>query len=129
VWPILYQGAFPVFLDSESVSWNLDPDVVAEYLRSAAARNELPAALIVVHLYRQHADVDRICEVCAAYGVPVVEDAAESLGASHRGRPTGTTAPYALLSFNGNKMITATGGGMVLARDPAAIQRVRKWAT
>ncbi|MDB4915955.1 MAG: DegT/DnrJ/EryC1/StrS aminotransferase [Gemmatimonadetes bacterium] len=128
VWPILYLGATPVFLDSEEVSGNLDPDIVEEYLADAAARGQLPRVLIAVHLYGQHADIDRIATACERYGVTLVEDAAESLGATYQGRQTGTTAPFSLLSFNGNKIITTTGGGMVLAKDETAIQRVKKWA-
>jgi dTDP-4-amino-4,6-dideoxygalactose transaminase len=128
VWPIMYLGGRPVFLDSETTSGNLDPALVAEYLRAAARRGTLPKALIVVHLYGQHADVDPIAALCEEYGVILIEDAAESLGATYRGRETGTTAAFSILSFNGNKVITTTGGGMVLARDPAAIARMKKWA-
>ena len=128
VWPILYQGGTPVFLDSEEVSGNLDPDLVEEYLSSAARAGRLPKALIAVHLYGQHADIDRIAESCDRHGVVLIEDAAESLGATYRGRQTATTAPYSILSFNGNKIITTTGGGMVIARDPEAIARMKKWA-
>lgn len=128
VFPILYQGAVPVLIDSELESGNLDPALVQEYLADAARRNVLPKAVIAVHLYGQHAEIDAIAASCAEYGVPLIEDAAESLGASYRGRETGTTAPYALLSFNGNKIITTSGGGMVLAEDPAQLQRMKKWA-
>jgi dTDP-4-amino-4,6-dideoxygalactose transaminase len=128
VWPILYLGAQPVFLDSEDASGNLDPAVVRAYLADAARRGRLPRALVAVHLYGQHADVDPIAAACREYGVTLVEDAAESLGATYRGRETGTTADYAILSFNGNKMITTTGGGMVVTRDADALARMRKWA-
>lgn len=128
VFPILYQGATPVFLDSEAVSGNLDPALVRDYLASAARAGALPKALIAVHLYGQHADIDAIAAACREYGVTLIEDAAESLGATYGGRETGTTAPYALLSFNGNKIITTSGGGMVLAEDPQQLQRMRKWA-
>jgi dTDP-4-amino-4,6-dideoxygalactose transaminase len=128
VWPILYLGAEPVFLDSEAASGNLDPAVVRAYLRDAAARDRLPKALVAVHLYGQHADVDPIAAACREYDVTLVEDAAESLGARYRGRETGTTADYAILSFNGNKIITTTGGGMVMTRDAGALARMRKWA-
>ncbi|GJG88451.1 putative pyridoxal phosphate-dependent aminotransferase EpsN [Gemmatimonadetes bacterium T265] len=128
VWPILYLGARPVFLDSETESGNLSPALVDEYLRDAARRNALPKALVVVHLYGQHADVDAIAQSCREHGVVLVEDAAESLGATYRGHPTGTTADYAILSFNGNKIITTTGGGMVVTRDADALARMRKWA-
>ncbi|GLC27479.1 DegT/DnrJ/EryC1/StrS family aminotransferase [Roseisolibacter agri] len=126
--PILYQGATPVFLDAETQSANLDPAIVREYLRDAATRGELPKALIAVHLCGQHADIDAIAAACDEYGVVLVEDAAESLGATYKGRETATTAPYSILSFNGNKIITTTGGGMVIAKDPAAIATMRKWS-
>lgn len=128
VFPILYLGATPVLIDSETTSGNIDPSLVWEYLRDASRTGVLPKALIAVHLYGQHADIDEIRKACDEYGVVLVEDAAESLGASYRGRETGTTAAYSLLSFNGNKMITTTGGGMVLAQDPQQLQRMRKWA-
>ena len=128
VWPILYLGATPVFLDSDPVSGNVSAELVEEYLSDAARANALPRALVAVHLYGQHADVAPIAAACARYGVTLVEDAAESLGATYRGRPTATTAEYAILSFNGNKMITTTGGGMVVTRDVGALERMRKWA-
>ena len=128
VWPIGYLGAEPVFLDSEPRSGNLDPALVRDYLEDAARSGTLPRALIVVHLYGQHADLDPIAAACREYGVTLVEDAAESLGGSYRGRETGTTADYAILSFNGNKIITTTGGGMVVTRSPEALARMRKWA-
>jgi dTDP-4-amino-4,6-dideoxygalactose transaminase len=129
VFPILYLGATPVLLDSEPVSGNMDATLVRDYLASAARRNELPKALIAVHLYGQHADLDSIAEACRSFGVSLVEDAAESLGSTYRGRETGTTADWSILSFNGNKIITTTGGGMVLAKDPAAVAQMRKWST
>jgi pyridoxal phosphate-dependent aminotransferase EpsN len=128
VWPILYQSATPVFIDSERESGNIDPSLVEEYLEDAAKTGRLPKALIAVHLYGQHADIDRIATACERFGVTLIEDAAESLGATYKGRETGTTAPYSILSFNGNKIITTTGGGMVLAKEPAAIQLMKKWA-
>ena len=129
VFPILYLGGTPVFIDSEGQSGNIDPDLVAEYLERAARRGELPKALVAVHLYGQHADIDRIAASCRMYDVTLVEDAAESLGATYKGRQTATTAELSILSFNGNKIITTTGGGMVIARDAAALGRMCKWAT
>jgi len=128
VFPILYQGAQPVFIDSEETSGNIDPSLVEEYLHAAAAKGALPRALVAVHLYGQHADIDRIAAACREHGVVLIEDAAESLGATYKGRPTASTADYAILSFNGNKIITTTGGGMVLARDRAQLARMKKWA-
>lgn len=128
VWPVLYLGATPVFLDSEMTSWNVDPDLVEEYLRDAARHNRLPRALIAVHLYGQHADLNPLVERCREYGVTLVEDSAESLGGTYQGRETGTSAEFAILSFNGNKMITTTAGGAIVGRDDAALAHMRKWA-
>lgn len=127
--PILYQAATPVFLDTDDQSYTLDPNVVEDYLRGASKSGTLPRVLIPVHLYGQHADLAPIAELCRRYGVIMVEDAAESLGATYRGQQTATLGDYSILSFNGNKIITTTAGGMVVARDPAAIARMRKWAT
>lgn len=129
VFPILYLGARPVFLDSERGSGNISADLVSEYLEDSATRGRLPKALIAVHLYGQHCDIDAVKAACERWNVPLVEDAAESLGATYRGRQTATTADFSILSFNGNKIITTTGGGMVVARDPQAIAKMRKWAT
>jgi dTDP-4-amino-4,6-dideoxygalactose transaminase len=128
VWPIMYLGAEPVFIDSETISWNVDAGLIEEYLQKAARSNRLPKVLIAVHLYGQHADLDPIAAACEKHGVILVEDAAESLGATYRGRQTGTTADFSILSFNGNKIITTTGGGAVLAKDEVALARMRKWA-
>lgn len=128
IWPIMYLGAEPVFVDSEDISGNIDPDLVGAYFEDAKRERKLPRALVVVHLYGQHADVDRLAALCKEYGVTLVEDAAESLGATYKGRQTGTTADYSILSYNGNKMITTTGGGMVVSRDHEALARMRKWA-
>ena len=119
VWPVLYLGAEPVFLDSETTSWNVDPELLREYLGVAARNGMLPKAFIAVHLYGQHANLDPLLEMCREYGVTLIEDAAESLG---------TIADYSILSFNGNKIITTTGGGAVIARDPATVARMKKWA-
>lgn len=128
VWPILYLGAEPVFIDSERVSGNIDPQAVASYFEQSAREGTLPKALIAVHLYGQHADLDPLTELCERYGVTLVEDAAESLGGTYRGRQTATTAPFSILSFNGNKIITTTGGGMVVSKRPGAVSSMRKWA-
>ncbi|HJU68969.1 MAG TPA: DegT/DnrJ/EryC1/StrS family aminotransferase [Gemmatimonadaceae bacterium] len=128
VWPVLYLGAEPVFVDSETASWNVDPGLLHEYLHEAARRGTLPKAFIAVHLYGQHADLDPILEICRTFGVMLVEDAAESLGATYRGRQTATVADYSILSFNGNKIITTTGGGAVVARDRDVLARMKKWA-
>lgn len=127
LYPILYLGAQPVFIDSERESWNMDAAVLEEFLRKAAATNRLPKVVVVVHLYGQHADLDAIEQICERYGVTLIEDAAESLGSTYKGRPTATTGIHSILSFNGNKIITTTGGGMVVSKDAAAVQRMRKW--
>ena len=127
--PILYQGAKPVFIDSERRSWNMDPDVLAEALEDAASRNELPKAVVVVHLFGQCADMDPILEACRRFGVPVLEDAAEALGATYKGRAAGTLGDVAAFSFNGNKMITTTGGGMLVSKNAELVRRAQSWAT
>ena len=129
VYPILYLGAEPVFIDSEDVSGNIDPNLVREYFADAARTNRLPKVLVVVHLYGQHADLDPLIEACEEYGVTLVEDAAESLGSTYKGRQTATTAAFSILSFNGNKIITTTGGGMCVSKDAAAAPVLKKWAT
>ena len=129
VYPILYLGAEPVFIDSEDVSGNIDPNLVREYFAESARTNRLPKVLVVVHLYGQHADLDPLIEACEEYGVTLVEDAAESLGSTYKGRQTATTAPFSILSFNGNKIITTTGGGMCVSKDAAAAPVLKKWAT
>jgi pyridoxal phosphate-dependent aminotransferase EpsN len=126
--PILYLGARPVFVDSDRASWNMDPSALAAALAGRAAEGRLPRAVVVVHLYGQCADMDPILEACDAHGVPVLEDAAGALGATYRGRPAGTLGHAGVFSLNGNKIITATGGGVLVARDPAQVGRARFWA-
>ena len=121
----VYLGARPCFLDSEDRSWNLDPALVEEELAERARQGRLPKALVTVDLYGQCADHDPIVATCARYGVPVVEDAAEAIGATYRGRPAGTLGDIGIFSFNGNKIITTSGGGMLLARDPEQVRRAR----
>jgi dTDP-4-amino-4,6-dideoxygalactose transaminase len=126
---VTYVGARPVFVDSEAASWNLDPDLVAEELQRRAATGTLPAAVIAVDLYGQCADYHRLLDACGRYDVPVIEDAAEALGASHRGEPAGSFGTIGVFSFNGNKIITCGGGGMLVSRDAAHAQRARHLAT
>ncbi|MES1260220.1 MAG: DegT/DnrJ/EryC1/StrS family aminotransferase, partial [Acidobacteriota bacterium] len=127
--PILYQGGRPVFLDSNASTWNMDPALLADALRARARENRLPKAVIVVHLYGQCADMDPILEVCGHYGVPVLEDAAEALGATYKNRPAGTLGAVAMFSFNGNKIITTSGGGMLLSADAGLVEKARFWST
>lgn len=126
---ITYCGAEPVFIDSDAATWNMDPDLLAEELDRSAAENRLPKAVIVVDLYGQCADYDRILAACDRYGVPVIEDAAEALGSTYRARSAGSFGAMAVLSFNGNKIVTTGGGGMLLSNDESKIQRARFLAT
>jgi len=127
--PIVYQGARPVFIDSERKSWNLDPNRLEEELKAMAARGKLPKAVIPVHLYGQSADLDPIVEICRRYEVTLIEDAAECLGATYKGRLPGTFGRFGAFSFNGNKIITTSGGGMLVSDDAALIARARFLAT
>jgi pyridoxal phosphate-dependent aminotransferase EpsN len=126
--PIRYLGAEPVFLDSERSSWNLDPDILADALREKAQRNRLPRAVIVVDLYGQCADMDPILGACAQYEVPLLEDAAEALGATYKGRPAGTLGEVGVFSFNGNKIITTAGGGMLISPRREWVDKARFWS-
>ena len=123
--PIIYQNATPVFIDSEKDTWNMDPKA----LEKAFEKYPNPKAVIVVHLYGTPAKVDEIKEICDKHGVPLVEDAAESLGEIYKGKQTGTFGKYGVYSFNGNKIITTSGGGMLVSDDEERIAKVRFWAT
>jgi pyridoxal phosphate-dependent aminotransferase EpsN len=126
---VTYVGATPVFVDSDRATWNMDPDLLEEELAAAARRGKLPKAVIAVDLYGQCANYDRIAPVCARYDVPIIEDAAEALGATYRGKPAGKYGLMAVLSFNGNKIITTSGGGMLLSDSKAFIDLAKKLAT
>jgi pyridoxal phosphate-dependent aminotransferase EpsN len=126
---IRYVNATPVFVDSDEQTWNMDPDLLEEELRDCANRGRLPKAVIVVDLYGQCADYDRIVPICEQYGVPIIEDAAEALGARYKGRTAGSFGVMSTLSFNGNKIITTSGGGALLSRDPKFVERARFLAT
>lgn len=123
-----YLGARPVFLDSDRASWNLDPEIVREALRDRAKSGKLPRALIVVHLFGQSADLDPILAACKEYGVPVLEDAAESMGTLYKGKHTGTFSEISAFSFNGNKIITTSGGGMLMSPNTEWVQKARFWS-
>jgi len=127
--PIIYVGATPVFVDSEATSWNVDAQLLVAEIERRAQDGRLPAAVIVVHLYGQSADLDPIVKVCARYGVPIIEDAAEALGSTYRDRHPGTLGVLGIFSFNGNKVITTSGGGMLVSDDGDLIARARKLAT
>ncbi len=123
--PVTYAGAEPIFIDSDRQTWNMDPDA----LEQAFARHGKPAAVVVVHLYGMPAQMDRITALCEAYGVPLIEDAAEALGSEYSGRKCGSFGNYGVLSFNGNKIITTSGGGMLLCRGEDDAKQALKLAT
>ncbi|HEX8694184.1 MAG TPA: aminotransferase class I/II-fold pyridoxal phosphate-dependent enzyme [Longimicrobium sp.] len=127
--PAVYLGAHPAFVDSERVSWNLDPALLEEALEERARAGRLPKAVVVVHLYGQSADLDPILAACERYGVTVIEDAAEALGATYRGRAPGTLGWAGVFSFNGNKVITTSGGGMLVSADAELVDHARKLST
>lgn len=128
--PIVYQGATPVFVDSEPGTWNMDPELLRQAIDDRLrATGKLPKAIIPVHLYGTPARMDEINSVASAYGIPVVEDAAEALGSEYNGRYCGTFGTYGALSFNGNKMITTSGGGALICPDEESARRVKFYAT
>ena len=127
--PIRYCGAEPIFIDSESNTWNMDPELLRSALEERAAHGNLPKAVIVVHLYGQCADMNSIETICQNYEIPVIEDAAEALGAHYKGRPAGGMGALSFFSFNGNKIITTSGGGMLLTNKTTWIERARYLAT
>ncbi|NUP07118.1 MAG: aminotransferase class I/II-fold pyridoxal phosphate-dependent enzyme [Polyangiaceae bacterium] len=127
--PIVYEGAEPVFIDSSRDDWNIDPGLLAEELAASARRGRLPRALIAVDLYGQSVDWDPVRRACAQYDVPIIEDAAEALGASYKGARCGTFGKLAVFSFNGNKIITTSGGGMLVSEDAGLVERARFLAT
>ncbi len=127
--PVLYEGARPVFIDSERRSWNMDPHLLEECLRARAERGKLPRAVVVVHLFGQTADLDAIASICAEYELPLLEDAAEALGATHRDRIPGTIGAVGVYSLNGNKIITGSGGGVLVAQRREWVDKARYWST
>lgn len=153
--PIVYEGAKPVFIDSERASWNMDPALLEAALEDRKMKGKLPRAVILVHLYGQCADIDQVAALCDKYGVALIEDAAEALGAVYYGTQTtdgggrmtedgsltsdvsrrssgiapGTVGKLGIFSFNGNKIITTSGGGMLVSNDEALIKKARFWAT
>lgn len=127
--PILYLGAKPVFIDSEESTWNMSPQALEAAFRDARLNDSLPKAVIIVNLYGQSARMDELMKICNTYGVPVVEDAAESLGSLYKGKKSGTFGKFGIYSFNGNKIITTSGGGMLVSEDEELIARSRFLAT
>ncbi len=124
--PILYQNALPYFIDSDTTSWNLDPTLLEEAIRKAPKK---PKALIVTHLYGQCADLKRICEICTAHDIYLIEDAAESLGATFERQQSGTFGIFGVYSFNGNKILTTSGGGMLISPHKELIDKARFYST
>ena len=127
--PILYVGGYPTFIDSERCSWNMDAALLGETLEARAKMGRLPKAVVLVHLYGQSADIDAVLAMCQAYDIALIEDAAEALGASYQGRAPGTFGQAGVFSFNGNKIITTSGGGMLVTDDESFAARARKLAT
>jgi dTDP-4-amino-4,6-dideoxygalactose transaminase len=123
--PIIYLNATPVFIDSDYETWNMDPAL----LTAAFEKYPNVKAVVVVHLYGLAADMDKIMAICRAHNVPVIEDAAEALGTYYKGKHTGTIGDYGVFSFNGNKIITTSGGGMLVSDNKERIEKVRFWAT
>lgn len=127
--PILYQGAEPVFIDSEPETWNISPQALERALKDADKKGKLPKAVIVVNLYGQSAKMDEISSLCNRYNVPIIEDAAESLGSIYKGKASGTFGKIGIYSFNGNKIITTSGGGMLISDDTEVLNKARFLAT
>ena len=127
--PIAYQQAVPVFIDSESETWNMDPALLETAIKDRISKGKRPKAVIVVHLYGQPAKMDEITSICRKYEIPLIEDAAEALGSSYKNKMAGSFGEFGVLSFNGNKIITTSGGGMLLSDDEEQITKARFFAT
>lgn len=130
--PITYEKAVPVFIDSDEDTWNMDPKALQKAFEKYEKMRKLPKAVMVVHLYGLCAHIEEIAAICKKYNVPLIEDSAESLGTTYKGKYTGTFGDYGIISFNGNKIITSSGGGMLLVNTPDAKERAAKvlfWST
>lgn len=127
--PIMYEKAVPVFIDSEEETWNMDPECLEQALEKYTDAGKVPKACIVVNLYGQSAKMDEIVALCKSYGTAVIEDAAESLGATYRGKASGTFGDVGIFSFNGNKIITTSGGGMLVTEHKDIADKCLFWAT
>ena len=127
--PIAYQGAVPVFIDSEKETWNMDPQLLEEAVKDRINKGKKPKAIISVHLYGMPAKMDEITAVADKYEIPVIEDAAESLGSEYKGRKTGSFGEISILSFNGNKIITTSGGGALVSRNEEYVNLAKKLST
>ena len=127
--PIAYQGANPVFIDSEPDTWNMDPQLLKTALTEAKQNGRLPKAIIPVHLYGMPARMSEITSIANEFNIPVIEDAAEALGSNIHGKPCGSFGDFGVLSFNGNKIITTSGGGALVSNDAEMIEKARFLAT
>lgn len=127
--PIIYEKGIPVFIDSEPYSYNMSSIALEKAFKECEENGDFPKAVIVVNLYGQSADMDKIKEICDSYNVPIIEDAAESLGATYKGKMSGTIGEYGIYSFNGNKIITTSGGGMLVSNNLDMIEKTRFWCT
>jgi dTDP-4-amino-4,6-dideoxygalactose transaminase len=127
--PIVYQGATPVFIDSEPDTWNMDPVALETAIKDCIAKEKKPKAIIPVHLYGMPAKMNEILHIARMYEIPVLEDAAEALGSTYHGIPCGTLGDLGVLSFNGNKIITTSSGGALIGNDAATIQQARFLST
>lgn len=127
--PIVYQGATPILIDSEEETWNMCPDLLEKAIKNRLLKGKKPKAIILVHLYGMPAKIDEIINIANKYEIPVIEDAAESLGSKYKNQHTGTFGKFGILSFNGNKIITSSGGGALFSNDGKAIKESRFLAT
>ena len=127
--PVIYQGAHPIFIDSEKETWNMDPVLLEEAILDKINKNQKPKAIILVHLYGYPAKLDEILAISNKYEIPVIEDAAEALGSTYKGKPLGTFGDIAIYSFNGNKIITTSSGGAILSKDYDMIEKAKFLAT
>lgn len=127
--PILYLGAKPIFIDSEEETWNMSPQALKSAFEDAEEKEQMPKAVLIVNLYGQSAKMDELMVICDEYNVPIIEDAAESLGSLYKGKKSGSFGKFGIFSFNGNKIITTSGGGMLVSNDIEALAKSRFLAT
>ncbi len=127
--PIVYQGATPVFIDSEETTWNMDPNLAEQAIQTLSSNGQMPKALILVHLYGMPSQMDRFEEIARKYNITIIEDAAEALGSHWNGKMMGTFGAMGVLSFNGNKIITTSGGGALVSKNGEWIAKARFLAT
>ena len=127
--PIVYLGANPIFIDSEPFSWNMDPELLEKAIEERILKHRKPKAIILVHLYGMPAKIDEIVKIAEKFEIPIIEDAAESLGSRYKGRACGTFGLMGILSFNGNKIITTSGGGALVSKNNQYIKKARFLAT